>query len=371
MPQGLKGLLQDTKSNQMMSQELKELLYDAEPKQEYLYRPGEMVWFCRGTAWGLAVISQRELRKSVPRYLVQPLSYPGHNSASLVKEGNDQLRPWLAWSIPDATHERIRGMTYSQVDWGKVAAGAYGPGETEVDAMIMAAKVIDGGYSLFEEVTDRPVPPGEKHYNGIFLGAEKIWVKEPVRLPIQGAYAVVLVVEKIILHTNSGRGTEVTFYGDVYKFREMPGHPNRLQTVNLNLPPRMIADLQYRNQISVGRGHVGDWSLIQPLVHKTLNEIKGRWYETEQLLPILKGETQVKRDQQQGITSDTAMWMNSRGDTSGPHLVRKDKRRQTLGQAVPDTFRISKGLDSKKQEPEIPDASRQDVEDKSMDNNAL
>ena len=74
----------------------------------YMFRTGELVWFSRGHAWGLGIVTRRWTDKppvggSYRKYDIQPLSHPyGHPAQSTV-DGDGALRPWLAWSVPGFT----------------------------------------------------------------------------------------------------------------------------------------------------------------------------------------------------------------------------------------------------------------------------
>lgn len=113
---------------------------DAEPGGPFIYRPGELVWFNRGHAWGLSVIVKRQaVANGKAQYLVQPLSNPNNYPSAKVKE-QEGLRPWLAWTVPEATITGIRErkLTFETVDWEKVNRGEYGKGDPEVDGRSLA-----------------------------------------------------------------------------------------------------------------------------------------------------------------------------------------------------------------------------------------
>jgi len=228
-----------------------------------------------------------------------------------------------------------------------------------VDGSILAAKAIDSSYSLFDRVDNALAAPGEVHYNGMFLGAEKIWAGEPLRLRGPGNDAIVLVIQKLIERTTPPSTSEVTFVGDVYKFVEMPmPYKNRSQWPTPALPPRMVADLLFRNEVAdaANKGVWYEWRLLEPAAKKKLPDVKGRWYESRTLLPMLRGAAVVQADLAQGNTSDAGMWMNGRGDSSSMTGQRKKNRRDTLGRAVPPDFKASRGLDGPKEDDAFPDA---------------
>lgn len=337
---------------------------------KFLFRPGELVWFNRGSAWGLSVITKRELVKDArqtdrPRYLVQPLSHPfGHPPVKIVGQ-EDMVRPWLAWSAPGPTHEPLAagGLTYDTVDWRAVLQGRYGIGDPEVDGSIFAAKAIDESYTLFQQLDISTAAAGETHWNGIYLGGEKIWVGEPVRLRI-GSGQDLLILHDIVDRTRPGypagaANSTTYFVGDIYTFTTVMHTPAREPPINPALPTRLREDLRFRNQATIPtKGTVSSWKLMQPLARLGLGEVKGRWYESSLLLPILRGPADFTRDLRRGEISDAGMWMNGRGDSSslgaGKIGHKKPDRREAFGRAVPAGTLISRGLDGPPGENDFP-----------------
>lgn len=344
-----------------------EIAYDSEASSKFIYRPGELVWFENGTNWRLGVISKRGLLNGRPRYMLQPLSNPFQHQTYQIKDQESSLRPWLAWSVPDTTVPALKNLVYDQVPWERVIRGDFNQNQVQdyvVDGSILAAKSIDASYSLFDRNETALAGPGEVHYKGMFLGAEKIWVGEPVRLKAPNQEIVVLIIQKLIERTTPppNVASSVIFVGDVYKFVEMPmPYKNRDEWPTPNLPPRMIVDLRFRNEVAdmVKKGVWYEWRLLEPAARKGLSDIKGRWYETRTLLPILRGEQTYQADLQRGNTSDAGQWMNSRKDNNTNPETRKKNRRDTVGRAVPDTFKVSRGLDGPPADDLFPDQIQQ------------
>lgn len=170
----------------------------------FMYRPGELVWFSRGQAWGLASILRRWLTPSGRyNYIVQPLSHPYGHPPPVTKTSNNELRPWLAWSVPRYTYDGLNNMPdpfkYESADWQGMKHGRYGPGDLEVDGSILAAKSVDSSYTPLIPKQTVEVADGitETHYEAVFLGAEKIWLGDPIRLG-PGPNTDILVVHNII-----------------------------------------------------------------------------------------------------------------------------------------------------------------------------
>lgn len=337
---------------------------DADPNGKYLYRPGEVTWFNNGVNWRLGVIGKRGISNDCPRYLIQPLSNPFQPQAPIIKDDETTLRPWLAWSVPDTTIPEIKDFKYDRVHWDKVVRGEYDGGRHRdyvVDGSILSAKVLDSSYSLFDRNEVALGGAGEVYYNGMFLGAEKIWVGEPVRLKVPAPPndvpdIVVLIIQKMIEPTN--HPDKVIFIGDVYKFVEMPTPYNsRDQWPTPDLPARMVADLRFRNEVAdnAKRPFWYEWRLLEPAARKTLADIKGRWYETRTLLPILRGTDKYQEDIVRGKLGDAGAWMNGRRDNNKVPEERKKNRKDALGQAVPPDFKVSRGLDGTAFDNQFPD----------------
>jgi hypothetical protein len=338
---------------------------DAEANGKYLYRPGELVWFERDRIQGLAIIQKRQVLNNKPRYLIQPLSPPGLHPPSEIRDREDTLRPYLAWSLPEPPNlPGSSNMTFEQVPWDKLVR----PGENKYipDGSIFAAKEIDRSYSLFDRVEVPQAAPGEVQFSGMFLGAEKIWVGEPVRLRVPSNEPMVLIVQKLIERTTPTSQSSVTFVGDVYKFVEMPTpYRNRSEWPTPNLPPRMVADLRYRNEVAeiARKGVWLEWRLVEPGAKKGLADIKGRWYASKTMIPILSSNTpqdfqRYQTDLNTGLTIDVGTCMNGTADASMGIRSRKKNRRDTLGRAVAPDFKISRGLDGPPADNVFPDAQQ-------------
>ncbi|KXT17115.1 hypothetical protein AC579_2001 [Pseudocercospora musae] len=345
--------------------------------QMFMYRPGELAWFKRGYAWGIGVVLRRWLDTSNNTnstfYQIQPLSYPSGNPGLHVKQGNEEMRPWLAWSVPAFTNKGLNDQQtpprYETADWQGMASGRYGTGDLEVDGSIMAAKMVDSTYTLFGKDKVLQPEPGvqEVHYDGIFLGAEKIWVGDPVRLHI-GTGTDVMVVHSImerkrVSPVNPQQVLEQApyFVGDVYQLAtvphqnvsiETPAAPNR----NPHLPARLTEDLMDRNKCTVEVKRVASfWRLTSAQQRVDLNNVKGRWYEATLILAQLHPEVWAEQ-KRKGEIQEASLWMNSRGDCLNsnrspqlPRIPRENNRRETrvaaLGQAVPQNIQIVDGTD--------------------------
>lgn len=331
----------------------------------FMYRPGEVVWFSRVQAWGLGVVLRR-WKSSTDQisYTVQPLTYPQGPSIAVTKTSEYDMRPWLAWSVPGFTHSGLNNLSeppqYNSLDWNAVRGGAYGTGgDLEVDGSILAAKTIDATYTPFGQTEVKEVEPGvtETHFEGIYLGGERVWVGEPVRLAI-GSGTDIMVVSSIVERRQTAATTgqvvqqSVHMIGDMYSLVNIQHADPNIPTpaaANLNpqLPDRLTQDLAYRNARSIRAKHVASyWKPIQSKAKVNLDAIKGRWYEASRLLPILQGQAAFEGMAAKGDIQEASLWMNSRGDCQNANRpgnmprvrtqnIRKPNRREAFGAALP------------------------------------
>ena len=320
----------------------------------FLYRLGEVVWFTRGTAWGLAVIINRSLFKDQrhqdrPEYTCQPLSHPFNHPPPIKMMNEDGFRPWLAWSAPTPLHADLKtiNLPYNQIDWGAVVRGHYGEGDAEVDGSIFAAKTIDGSYTPVELLGTATTPTMERYYNGIYSGGEKIWVGEPVRLRINTGKEILVInqiIERFFRGPDNAMMEDIQLVGDLYSFTKIPIEAGNIPPNNPHLPVRLREDLNYRNRAAtLTNNQPSYWQLLEPLARVSLGAVKGRWYESRVLLPILHGQDNFANSFRKGDVKDVGEWMNGRGDSTGTMNqlgTKYNDRLDAFGLAVPMSTRI-------------------------------
>jgi hypothetical protein len=349
----------------------------------FLFRQGEMVWFDRQGAWGLGVITERLKVGINSHYRVQPLSFPDHPTQSVTITRDRDLRPWLAWSVPPYTHQALNQVThplhYSTFDFNALAQGKYGPGTTEIDASIMAAKAIDATYTPFAPESRSETPSfTETRWSGVYLGAEKIWLNEPVRLPSPAGQEAlrVLVIRAIVERTQkSGQQvfSSISFVGDAYVMLPasmepitMNRAPNGIVTGSdtANVPLRLLEDIRRRNIATIqGKGKAYQWKLLEQNKVVALKDVRGRWYESTLFLPILlpRQAEEYEERVREGVIPEVLVLMNGHGDcnkdpTDGRRLlpdVRASTREQALGKAVPARTIIQDGVKQSQQSQQL------------------
>jgi hypothetical protein len=243
----------------------------------------------------------------------------------------------------------------------------YGNGDMEVDGSILSAKMIDSSYTPFGKIKSISPEPGveETHYDGVFLGAEKIWCGEPVRLRI-GTGTDIMVIHHIVeLKRCSGVNQQVFqqaahFVGDIYQLASAPHTSPTMPspaspTFNPHLPDRLTRDLEVRNSQSIKmRRMVNYWKLMSAQQRVEFNDVKGRWYEASIIMPIIHPQL-WQQTFSKGEVQETSLWMNSRGDCLNsnrpPHLPRiprennrKETRRHAFDKSVPQNTEITDGV---------------------------
>ena len=337
---------------------------------KFVFRPGEIVWFHKGGAWGLSVITNRNMLKDNqgrerPHYLVQPLSHPFEHQPQQIKIETD-LRPWLAWSAPPAYHPGLHenGMTFSNIDWKGVLEGRFGQGDAEVDGSIFAAKAIDESLILVQSLSNSNslVTTGERLYNGIYYGGEKFWVGEPARLRTSQGQDIMVVhriVERLKPNSTSTSSATIHLVGDLYRFTITPYNPINAQPSNEHLPLRMRKDVEFHNRIIQPlKQQTAAWKLTQCQARIPITDVKGRWYEASTLLPILQTPQEFQYNIRNGDIKDTGVLMNGRGDASHLPVGQAGKRfltrEEAFGEAVPKGTKVNKGMDGPEAERGFP-----------------
>ncbi|KAF1948899.1 hypothetical protein CC80DRAFT_597926 [Byssothecium circinans] len=323
---------------------------------KWMARTGEVVWFFRPTkaAWGLGLVARRWTKDNKTHiYLVQPLSHPFDSPAQELV--TDQIKPWLAWSAPSCTYAWLQQnphTTYNSAPWADLLAGRYGDGIPDVDASILAAKAVDITYTLFERIKSNAVGGMEyRQYNGIYLGGEKIWNGEPVRLRL-ALGTDIMVVTTITEKVAPGSPAKVNFTGDVYSYKTLPvTNPNAppQPPTNNQIPVRMREDINWRNRILIpNTGTIAYWDLVSVGATIDISEVKGRWYESSILF-----EDYFKAAVQKG-EGGNGIWMNARGDATGQGKFAGtpcDRRLDAFGNAVPKNLQLVDGLEPPPEQP--------------------
>ena len=309
---------------------------DAKPNKS-IFRPGELVWYDKASAVGLAVIVSRNLVFQQPgsegaEYSLQPLSHPFSYPPAVHKQDESKLKPWLAFTVPPYFHTYLRGKTvsYAEVNWRDVLTGKHGSGDAEADASMMAAKGINSSYTLIDPLPADPTTM-KAMYGGIYLGCEKVWVGEAVRLKNLGGRSIMIVS----MISDGAEGVKIS--GKVFSYQSGPvgqisAHPS--------LPVRVQDDLNYRNERSRKLGRASYWIPQGGQATVSLADITGRWYESRRLIPIILGQDNFAKQHNSGNVGDVGDSLNARGQSANGAMVRAPDRLAAFGKSIPATTKI-------------------------------
>ena len=352
------------------------------------YRVGELVWYNTGITWALGVVVRRWTDRTKPlpvgrRYLLQPLAAPFQPQTQVVIDAEVSMRPWLAWSPPAFCHSRLNlpnPPTFASMDWNALVSGRYGPPDSnmeivKVDASILAARAIDATYTPFGYLGSQPLPttkPGANahftthkiSWNGIYFGGERIWVGDPVRLRMstnEGVLVVHQIHESPAPQPTSTTPTSISLIGNIITCSTLASDavtPDRQHLV----PQRMREDLELRNRAAQATGGPESYWRLVTLGHRLeLSEIKGRWYESTIMGPIVGQQPSYEACLRSGQTQSVALTFNMRTDVNNSAGNRCESRSLAFGRSVPETTRLVEGMDepSANELPRAPDQPQQ------------
>ena len=282
---------------------------------------------------------------SSPVLSIIPFAHPLYQTQEIVKEEAD-IRPFLAFSIPQINNalQEFKGQALAQINWPALQErfGTHTDASRReglaIEATKLAAARVDQCYSTFNLLQDSV--PNYDVFGGIFLGAEKICVGEAVRIKLsreqqeqttEKGMPIVMVVKRIYV---SKEGGTLMFEGDLWTLQhvtlaQQPQNPNPA-----GLPVSLRGEKEFRDSILQSRGWCVRWVPMNQ--NMTVNEsaIRGRFYETRRLTPILNPAKFQEMLQQQHV-GDIQTLLNNRGDSNGPRVGRVLNRAQAVAGAVP------------------------------------
>lgn len=166
-----------------------------------LFRRGEMVWYQQEPAWRIGIIRQVG---SAPThaYTIIPLGHSLLRMPDLVKQ-QQQMRPFLTFSVPSVGIEAIQNKIFSEVQWQDLINNSAGRSELiGLEASKMAAVEIDSSWSVFNQLPPEPAQPrNQARFDGVFLGAEMIRRGDPIRSKDKSKGTLLEVAEIIVTST--------------------------------------------------------------------------------------------------------------------------------------------------------------------------
>ncbi|KAI9883010.1 MAG: hypothetical protein M1823_005233 [Watsoniomyces obsoletus] len=363
----------------------------------FIYRIGEVIWFAKmpGLVW-IGVIINRQLRPSSvaagklnPRYLIMPLSYKGAPEKPRIVDNEEQIRPWLGYEAHPIQHRALVGKDFHEINWAEVAAGKFGPGDPGVDGSVIGASTVEKTYTVIHPLpsshTGQPSPiPGATFWNGIFVGAEKFWVGEPVRLlnpafpgkDVMVIHAIMEYPETITTTDASSNPGEtkmaIKFQGDIYNMisRAYTTEAAAIPSTHPSLPPRMTTEINERNAVRGITRLVFQWTLVRSLATVELGAVNGRWYESRIAILYRLLQANISSENvHDGIVyairtmpagGTVAAGLNNRklagkGNQEGGSGLRKMTREEAMGETVPPETWFRKGFDGPEGERLFPD----------------
>jgi hypothetical protein len=334
-----------------------------------LCRPGEIVWFERGNgAWGLGVVVRRWIPNDASKtssaskfpqnYMIQPLSHPFKTLPQEVITSEYALRPWLIWSPPPYCHSKlnnVRDLTYDTADWNDIQRGAFGDSTSMsmvIDGSILAARAVDCTCTPFELLKGR-VDEGisVRHYNGLYLGGEKLWLGDIAILHGNNCEDVIVITD-IIERTPASQPptpfsgipprSTLTIVGDVYTPRYQPAQEYQ------HIPLRMREDLRLRNSVLQSYNPKSSrlyWHLLRTNQSLDVEMLRGRWYESSIILPLVEGPRYNQLKAEEKIAS-VGRKLNARLPARDNKVVSRynSSRIEALGKSVPQGLTISDGI---------------------------
>ncbi|KAH6660444.1 hypothetical protein BKA67DRAFT_653623 [Truncatella angustata] len=317
-----------------------------------IFREGEVVWYKHNNAWRIGVVLKLVTSDDTPqtqaKCLVKPLAHAALQIESVLKVETD-LRPFLAFSVPPVNMKELQNVRMSQVDWARIQAQYAGADRQKqeivgLEASKKAVVEIDKSYSTFNAFPLNPAEPTKQRVGGIFLGAERIAINEAVRIRLAPeeidatwikGLPIVMVARDIYITSDS-----LHFSGDIYRLEETANQ--QLPSEQGQLPAAMLQEQQFRNAVNKRPGSHFRWVLVQQNKDKPEAVIRGRFYESSKLMPILDRE-RFQAALSRGVVEDAGTYLNNRLDSAGNYIGRCKNRIEALSTSVPAGFSLSLG----------------------------
>ncbi|GKT48602.1 uncharacterized protein ColSpa_08783 [Colletotrichum spaethianum] len=318
-----------------------------------LFRVGELVWFQMASGWRLGIVSvtapTNQKPGVKPEIQILPISHQLFNQ-SPIQTLEATARPFLAFSVPNVSIPELQNKAYDEVNW-EAFLRSLTPEDTHrrevalLDSSKMAAQKVGVSFSVFSRIAENE--GGKKiDYHGIFLGAERIELGDVLRVrisPEQNLSAAannlpdaLLALREICTAPIDVPGMAF-FKGDIYQPLTGDNAPatDAATTVPEDKLPRPLREeMVFRKKFAPAER----WRCVLLKQNAVLREpdLKGRFYATHRLLPLLDGQAKVAAEAQQGIVRDVQQRLNQRIDTfKTAYIGQKRSRADTIGPALP------------------------------------
>ncbi|KAI5785848.1 hypothetical protein EDC01DRAFT_190235 [Geopyxis carbonaria] len=332
---------------------------EGEGEQEtagWTFRKGELVWIylgnpddiennvnlpmTGGSTWGAGIVIKK------PMYAQKMLRGPDPDDPSSGTSDDDKYSIQLCSATSENTDVRSSIPQFVLRPWLSRPFEIPEPLEGEHESVVPARKIART-FTLFERLTEKGSTESAINFAGLFLGAEKIFVGEPVRIvSVTGKplHEDVLVVGQMILEsepskaipaggnvTRSKKTQVVMFHGTVYTSDpETPG----IQKCT----PQMTVKLPHRMRRSDRTGKRIQWYKVREGAQYSMKNVLGRYYE-----PYPVDVWMANYDAPMG-RKEVKQWVTQRIDALGfakigdvQILNKADKRRPVPATLVSDT----------------------------------
>ncbi|RSM09053.1 hypothetical protein CDV31_007915 [Fusarium ambrosium] len=304
-------------------------------KSAVLFRAGELVWYQNGNTWRLGVIAA----SANGRHEVMPIGH-GIVQQNNVSKTDGDMRPFYAFTVPPVTLPELKDKEFDGVPWEPLLKGAADGNRREMialDASKMAAVKIDYSYSLWSPLSEDPNSKPVTYY-GCFFGAERVEIGDAMRLRSLPAELNVPAETGVLglrfIFTTKDFPGNVFFRGHIYQL-VTEDKPNIVRDEHLPIALRL--ESQWRHSVGAQRWR---YALVKENVVFKEQSIRGRFYPTQRLMPILN-PAEFRDAVSKGRVDDLYAHLNNRMDGTGRYLGRKVNRIGTLGASVTHTARLN------------------------------
>jgi len=301
-----------------------------------VFRAGELVWFNNGASWRLGIIAA----SSQTAHELLPIGHGMVHRPNVVKPPED-MRPFYAFSVPFVTIPDLKDKVFDDIPWeSTIHALGNDTGKRDVfalDASKMAATKIDYSYSTWS-----PVSQDQKtiFYYGCFLGAERIEIGDALRLrklpaSLMAGETAVMGLRNIFVSEEQGG---LLFRGHLYVLCK---DASKNIVPPEQLPIALRDELKWR-QSTASKNNTYQYSLIKENVILNERSIKGRFYPTHRLMPILDPGSFNQIVASGHVNEQVIPQLNNRMEAGmGRYIGRKRNRIDTLGPCVAHGSRLA------------------------------
>ncbi|KAM5365616.1 hypothetical protein ACJZ2D_010888 [Fusarium nematophilum] len=288
-----------------------------------------------GSTWRLGIIAA----SGSGHYELMPIGHGRVQQNNVTKTDGD-MRPFYAFTVPPVALAELKDKQFDGVPWEAMLQGAADAGRRELialDASKMAAVKIDYSYSLWSPLSEDANGKTITYY-GCFFGAERVEIGDAMRLRSLPAELNVPAETGVLglrfIFTTKDFPGAVFFRGHIYQL-VTEDKPNVVREEHL--PIALRKETQWRNSIGTRRWR---WILVKENVVFKEQSIRGRFYPTHRLMPILNPNG-FQQAVAQGQVDDQYAHLNNRMDGTGRYLGRKVNRLDTLGASVTHTAKLN------------------------------